>query len=466
MTKTVMAKAGSIDKPGVNLPAETGSRHPLSVLKSQIEQRETEFALALPQHIPPARFVRVIQTAVSNNLDLLKCDRASFFNAALRAAQDGLLPDGREGAIVSFNSKGRTLAQWLPMYQGLLKKVRNSGEFKWMTAQVVYEGDRFRHWIDETGEHFEHNPEGISATPVKVYAAVTTQSGGAFVEVMTVAQVRKVQAASRAKSEYGPWAQWWDEMAKKTAFRRLAKRLPLSSDLDDLVRRDDALYDFSEDREDAKASNSRRITNVSAAFEQFASPGPTIDHDPDTGEIGEADDSRDPPPDEFADNAPQQNSRKPTGSVDRAAQQQENRAASKQREPAKETKLEKKPEPEPEPQKQPDPPPQEDQSYDGMDDEDGDPDDGGEASGRFPPGMTPTTEAEYASYVETKLADWDSKTEFDTGTSQILGADGIASWWKSKGERDLRNACGVTEPIFNDLLALCRTRVDEIRKGK
>jgi hypothetical protein len=33
-------------------------------------------------------------------------------------------------------------------------------------------------------------------------------------------------------------------MAKKSAIRRLAKRLPMSSDLDDLIRRDDALYDF------------------------------------------------------------------------------------------------------------------------------------------------------------------------------------------------------------------------------
>src|SRR5258708_34442980 len=33
-------------------------------------------------------------------------------------------------------------------------------------------------------------------------------------------------------------------MAKKSAIRRLSKRLPLNTDLDDLIRRDDALYDF------------------------------------------------------------------------------------------------------------------------------------------------------------------------------------------------------------------------------
>ncbi len=40
-------------------------------------------------------------------------------------------------------------------------------------------------------------------------------------------------------------------MAKKSAIRRLAKRLPLNSGLDDLVRRDDELYDLKGARDEA-----------------------------------------------------------------------------------------------------------------------------------------------------------------------------------------------------------------------
>ena len=43
-------------------------------------------------------------------------------------------------AIVPFKSN----AQWIPMYQGLLKKFRQSGECKWITANVVRRGRGIR----------------------------------------------------------------------------------------------------------------------------------------------------------------------------------------------------------------------------------------------------------------------------------------------------------------------------------
>ncbi len=63
------------------------------------------------------------------------------------------------------------------------------------------------------------------------------KDGGVYREIMTVADVEKVRAISRAKDS-GPWTVWWDEMARKTVLRRLSKRLPMSSDLDDLIHRD------------------------------------------------------------------------------------------------------------------------------------------------------------------------------------------------------------------------------------
>ena len=40
------------------------------------------------------------------------------------------------------------------------------------------------------------------------------------------------------------WRNSFDEAAKKTLARRHAKVLPMSTDLDDLLRRDDELYDL------------------------------------------------------------------------------------------------------------------------------------------------------------------------------------------------------------------------------
>jgi recombination protein RecT len=65
-----------------------------------------------------------------------------------------------------------------------------------------------------------------------------TKDGGSMIRVMSVAEINKRRGVSRAKD--GPmWRDWWDEAAMKTVLRNLAKRLPASSDLDDLVRRDD-----------------------------------------------------------------------------------------------------------------------------------------------------------------------------------------------------------------------------------
>jgi recombination protein RecT len=226
---------------------------PLLVLKTQIDQRQGEFARALPAHIPVERFTRVIMTAVQSEPDLLTADRSSFLTACLRSAQDGLLPDKRDGAIVIYNSKVKRegkeawikMAQWMPMIGGILKKVRNSGKLATITARVVYGGDHFRYWVDDDGEHVDFEPSDSPDKSIvrRVFAMAKTTDGELYVEPLTADDIEKIRSVSRSRDK-GPWVDWWEEMAKKSALRRLAKRLPNSSDLDDLLRRDDELYDL------------------------------------------------------------------------------------------------------------------------------------------------------------------------------------------------------------------------------
>lgn len=271
---------------------EQRSVNPMETLSAQLEKRRDELRRALPQHIPEERFRRVVLTAVQINPDLLTVNRQSLWNACLRAAQDGLLPDGREGAIVPFrdnNAKsptnGQTVAQWMPMIYGLLKRFRNSGQFKSITANIVREGDQFSYWVDETGEHLRHEPQNETGKPIKVYAVAALKGGGAMAKVMSHADIEKRRAVSRAKD--GPmWREWWDEAAMKTVLRNLAKRLPTSSDLDDLIRRDDALYNFD------TATDARtpvvRPADVAGALDHFSGGEPQPSSNPDqTSETSE-----------------------------------------------------------------------------------------------------------------------------------------------------------------------------------
>lgn len=239
---------------------------PLVVIKGQIDQREVEFKNALPAHIPVERFKRVLMTAIQNNPDLVKADRASLFNSAMRAAQDGLLPDGREGAIVIYTTKVKdpdtrrevwiNKAQWMPMIGGIRKKVRNSGTLQDWNAHVVFAHDEFEYELGDE-PFIRHRPaKGDRGKAVAAYSVATFKDGTKSREVMSLAEIEKVRAVSRAKDK-GPWVQWWEEMARKTVARRHSKVLPMSTDLDDLIRRDDSLYDLAGARDESKQEGRR-----------------------------------------------------------------------------------------------------------------------------------------------------------------------------------------------------------------
>jgi recombination protein RecT len=89
---------------------------------------------------------------------------------------------------------------------------------------------------------------GDRGEAIGVYALAKTKDGGLYVEVMDKAQVMAVKAASRAKT--GPWTgPFENEMWRKTAIRRLSKRLPMNTDLETVIKRDDEMYDLDKPTE-------------------------------------------------------------------------------------------------------------------------------------------------------------------------------------------------------------------------
>jgi recombination protein RecT len=237
----------------------------------QLEKMKPEFEKTLPNHVPVDRFIRTIRTAVNMRPDLMdaimeaKASRLTFYAACMQAAQDGLQIDGRESTITVFNQKVKQpeggerwikKCQYSPMTAGILKKVRNSGELISLDANIVHDDDEFDYWIDEEGAHLKHRPKlDRSGDITYAYAIARTKDGGRYVEVMTKAEIEQVRQVSKAKDS-GPWKSWFGEMAKKTVIRRLAKRLPMSTDLENLIRADDELFDFAQ-KKDETISNGK-----------------------------------------------------------------------------------------------------------------------------------------------------------------------------------------------------------------
>lgn len=273
----------------------------IAVFREQAKSTElqNELAGALPAHIPPERFTRVVLTAVQNNPELLACDRRSLFNAAMQSANDGLLPDGREAAMVVRWSKEGKKAAYQPMVQGIRKKVRNSGEIASWDVGAVFSNDEFSYQLGD--DAYVHHRPALSAEPgdlVAVYSIVTFKSGEKSRDVMSIGAVRKIRdqfsdgwkAYKAGKIKSTPWSSAEEEMAKKTIVRRHAKTLPMSSDLDDLLRRDDDLYSF--DNGAAKPDAPSQPKALADQLDQLAGPQSTSEEviDTETGEIidGEA----------------------------------------------------------------------------------------------------------------------------------------------------------------------------------
>lgn len=213
--------------------------NPVAVIRQNLQIMEPEFKAALPPHIPPERFTRVAMTAIQNTPELAQADRRSLFGAFVKLAQDGLLPDGREAAVVMFGNK----AQAMPMIGGILKRVRQSGEVARVSAHVVYANDEFvvRYGFDEDVEHIPPALDKPRGEPIGAYATAVLKDGSKLLEVMSLEEIEKVRAVSRA-AKNGPWVAWWSEMARKTVMRRLSKRLPMSTDLEEQIfSRDDTL---------------------------------------------------------------------------------------------------------------------------------------------------------------------------------------------------------------------------------
>jgi len=199
----------------------------------------------------------------------------------MKAAQDGLLPDGREGAIVPYREDvegggGEQNAQWIPMVAGIRKKVRNSGLLRDWNVQVVQEGDVFQYELGDD-PYIKHVPAprgGRARSVLFAYSIATYPDGTKSREVMNIDQIEDVRKKSKARK--GPWADpiFYPEMCRKTVAKLHAKQLPSSTDLDTVLRRDDELYDFKGEREASHHHTHRRLENTKAALDYFAGGEP------------------------------------------------------------------------------------------------------------------------------------------------------------------------------------------------
>ncbi|MFT6347123.1 MAG: recombination protein RecT [Psychromonas sp.] len=193
----------------------------------------------LPPSVSYEAFKRAAVTAMVANSELYGSDVNSVMLALSQCATDGLVPDGREAALVTFKCKVKinnrdewmVKAQYMPMVDGVIKRVMATGQVKSIASKAIYEGDQFEVWDDETGSHFKYSPALVNRGPqYAAFAWVKMSDGTTLTETMIKEDIDRVRASSKTGS-YGPWKDWYDRMSCKSVLRRICTRLPNASEI-------------------------------------------------------------------------------------------------------------------------------------------------------------------------------------------------------------------------------------------
>lgn len=189
------------------------------------------------------RFVQSAVNAITKTPTLGKCSKDTFFASLMQLAQFGLYPDGRNAHLLPYNSKNGMICQLIIDYKGFVTMAMRCDKVSKVEAFAVREKDHFR-LVNGEVEHIVDDPWGDRGKTVGYYAVCQFQDGAKKYEVMSKDEIDSVRKRSKS-ADKGPWVTDYDEMAKKTVFRRLSKWLPVTPELQDAIAKDEEEYQNS-----------------------------------------------------------------------------------------------------------------------------------------------------------------------------------------------------------------------------
>lgn len=194
------------------------------------------------KYMKPDEIMRCMLVAASRNAEIAKCTQASVLRCMMEASALGIRPGGLLGRgylVPRWNSKiGAMELNLDPGYRGLADIAKRSGKVIKIEADVVHKMDKFRE-IRGTEPRLVHEPYDGEEDPgpmTHAYAVAFYENGATQFDVLPLREIDKAKAVSQSRDRQGnlvgPWADWPEEMAKKTAIRRLCKALPYDEELE------------------------------------------------------------------------------------------------------------------------------------------------------------------------------------------------------------------------------------------
>lgn len=269
----------------MNEVATTHQGNPVVQFKADLKRLIDAKELALPSTVSVEAFRNAAVVAVQDNPSILRCDPSSVFRAIRKLAGAGLVPDGRDAAIVPF--KGQ--AQAMPTVAGLRKIARNSGEITSLWDEVIYDGELFSIEIEDGERKFRHTQADGSPLDALsrggdvrgAYAVAKLKDGTIEFLTMNLEQIekrRRASASQRGQSQpTGVWKDWFEEMARKTVVRALCNKLPMSAeDVRRIMAEDESnetqLRDVTPDQDATRKNLAQRLSEAESANDAPEAP--------------------------------------------------------------------------------------------------------------------------------------------------------------------------------------------------
>jgi len=213
-----------------------------------IEKIKESWNLVLPSVCTPDRFARVALSCLRKNDKLIQAiqtkeGQVSVAKAFMQCAELGIEPDGRRAYLIPYKND----VQLIIDYKGIAELAMRSGYVSNIHADKVCENDEFVYNVGTIEKHIINFKEN-RGEPYAYYAIVTFKDGNKKCEVMSKDEVDAIKERSAAWSAWlkykktCPWNTDYDEMAKKTVFKRLAKWIPQSPEMQRAIEIDDEEY--------------------------------------------------------------------------------------------------------------------------------------------------------------------------------------------------------------------------------
>lgn len=200
------------------LPANQRAAELKGMLTSRIQNIEDVLPSAMRGTGEGQRLINRASLYFATKKDLHQYSMASIYAAVLQSVELGIPLDGRLGHIGSFGGD----AVFMPDYKGLVMIAKRSRQIKDCYGDFVGANDFFECGRQGPVSVCNHTPNYEKRGEVKgAYAIVTLPDNSWRYEYMTLEQLDKVRAKSRAKN--GPWGTDPEQMYLKTVIRRILK---------------------------------------------------------------------------------------------------------------------------------------------------------------------------------------------------------------------------------------------------